>query len=204
VINIICDNALVAAFGRGKQEVNRGVVREIIDKFSEKEQRPVSSLMRHAADLAFFAAAAICVVLLAISLGRGRLMQHNPSRIVLPIVRDAAKPEDLSAVPPSSVGKTSEAARVAEGQDSGPAPKQGGMPTAGAAQEGQNVASAEKESEVKRVVKAGDRLGRLMKDVYGTSNGRLMKLVKERNPALRDSNMIMTGATIVFPLEESR
>jgi general secretion pathway protein A len=203
VINIICDNALVAAFGRGKKEVNREVVREIIHRFSEKE-RLTEYLRRHAIDLAFFAATAICVVLLAISLGRGRPTPHNPSRVVFPIVREAVKPEELPAVPPSSVDKTSEADMVAEVQGPGPAPKQAGMPTEGSAAEGQNVPFADKASEVTRVVRAGDRLGRLLADVYGTSNGRLMKRVKQRNPALRDCNVIMEGATIVFPLHESR
>jgi general secretion pathway protein A len=205
VINIICDNALVAAFVGRKKEVNKSVVREIIRIFSENEQRPVPYLRRPATALTFVASAAIAVAMLAISLGSWRHTLHNPDRVVLPIVREAVKPAGLPAVPSSPHGKISEDARVIEGKGPLPALKPAGsMTTAGAATEGRDPASAGNVSEVKKVVKTGDRLERLMADVYGTSNGRLMNMVKLRNPALRDCNVIVAGETIVFPLGESR
>jgi general secretion pathway protein A len=178
VINIICDNALVAAFSSGKKEVNKGIVRGIIHKFSEKEQRPVPYLRRHAADLAFAAAAAICIVLLTISLGKGRLTRHDPDRVVFPIVRDAMNPEEHPTAPPSSGGEAFKNARDYDGQGTLSATKPAGMPTTDANTEGRSLASTDKASEVKRIVRSGDRLERLMEDVYGTSNGRLTKPIK--------------------------
>jgi general secretion pathway protein A len=201
VINIICDNALVAAFDRKKKLVNKAIVSGIIHNFSEKEQQSVPYLRRPATVPTFVAAAAIAVALLTIMLGRGRPMQDRPTRIIFPIVREEAKPEGLQEIPASSAARTTKADIVTENQVSPSAPKAEGIAT-GVGTVGRNAAAAGKVREVTRVVKAGERLERLLTDVYGTSNGRLMKLVKERNPAIQNFDLIMEGEKIVFPLEE--
>lgn len=54
-------------------------------------------------------------------------------------------------------------------------------------------------SPVIRVVKAGDTLSRLVAEVYGVSNKRLLTLVKESNSSINDADRILVGDQILFP-----
>lgn len=50
-----------------------------------------------------------------------------------------------------------------------------------------------------RVVKRGDWLIKLVREVYGSSNDDLVNLVKQHNPQIRNSDILQPGDTIVFP-----
>jgi len=54
-----------------------------------------------------------------------------------------------------------------------------------------------------RVVERGDTLARLIKDVYGRVDARLIRLVKKANPDINNENLIIEGGRIVFPPKKS-
>ena len=54
---------------------------------------------------------------------------------------------------------------------------------------------------VARVIKQGQTLFRLTKEVYGHADPRLVEWVKESNPSISDITRIPAGSEIVFPKE---
>ena len=54
---------------------------------------------------------------------------------------------------------------------------------------------------VKRTVVKGDHLIGLIEEVYGSRDARLVALVKQHNPEIKDSNKIRVGETLIFPAE---
>ena len=51
-----------------------------------------------------------------------------------------------------------------------------------------------------RVVKPGDCLTKLIKDVYGTATDEIVEAVRRRNPQVRNPDIIVVGDTLVFPV----
>ncbi len=65
---------------------------------------------------------------------------------------------------------------------------------------GVGVAEAQEASfPVVRVIKQGQTLFRLTKEVYGHADPQLVEWVKENNPSIRDITRIPAGTEIVFP-----
>ena len=54
-----------------------------------------------------------------------------------------------------------------------------------------------------RVIERGDTLARLIKEVYGRVDSRLIRLVKQANPGINNENLIIEGGRIVFPTRKS-
>ncbi len=50
-----------------------------------------------------------------------------------------------------------------------------------------------------RIVKPGECLTKMIKEVYGTSNRKVLDAVLKRNPQIKDPNIVLAGNTIVFP-----
>lgn len=55
-----------------------------------------------------------------------------------------------------------------------------------------------------RVIKEGDTLINLCREVYGFSSEECLRRVLEVNPSIQNTNLIMVGETIVFPSVENR
>ncbi|GFO62062.1 hypothetical protein GMST_43870 [Geomonas silvestris] len=63
------------------------------------------------------------------------------------------------------------------------------------------VESAARE-EASKVVKRGDTLARLISQVYGHVDAKLITLVKKANPTIDNENLIIEGRRIVFPVNK--
>lgn len=50
-----------------------------------------------------------------------------------------------------------------------------------------------------RIVKPGECLIKMIKEVYGKSNRNVLDAVLKRNPQIKDPNIVLVGDTIVFP-----
>ena len=50
-----------------------------------------------------------------------------------------------------------------------------------------------------RIVKPGECLSKMVKEVYGTSNRKVLDTVLKRNPQIKDPNIVLVGGAIVFP-----
>jgi general secretion pathway protein A len=168
VINVLCDNCLISAFGYGKKKVSLGVVREIIRDFGMR--KPFYVRWR------WSLAAALLLVVVALAGGglyqRAALTERNPDLALRPVKSEAGRAEAAPVAEKEAVAAPAAA----------PAPAPVGEDT---------IAS--------RVIARGDTLARLIKDVYGQVDSRLIRMVKKANPAINDENLIVEGGRIVFP-----
>jgi hypothetical protein len=75
--------------------------------------------------------------------------------------------------------------------------------TTGAGDHGQaaapSPATAPANEVLTKSVKEGDCISRLIIDIYGYVDNKMIEVVKEYNPHIRDINMIKTGDLITFP-----
>jgi general secretion pathway protein A len=156
VINVLCDNCLISAFGYGKKKVGLAVVREIVADFGIR--RP------------FYARWHLVLLAGALSALVAGVVFHGSQSVPQKSAAFAEKPRQ--AVP-----------KVA---DRISAPASIGNPS------GEDVAAS-------RVVERGDTLARLIKEVYGHVDGKLILLVKKANPGISNENLIIEGGRIVFP-----
>jgi len=117
-INILCDNALITAFGYQKKQVNRAIVREIINDFTTKRRRHFPYFRWMAVSLSLLAASAIGWIYLDSHHLSNRTVQHTPDKVNVAIARNnVAKPDSLQKEPSASVKKISKVTRVANPGD---------------------------------------------------------------------------------------
>ena len=174
VINVLCDNCLISAFGYGKKRVGLGVVKEIIRDFGM--QKPLYARWHLNYVIAVLVAAGACLGLY------GKLTQTGkaPGLTLGPA-------KSLSNQPRESSG-----ASLASKAEAAPAPPDK------AAEDPLSAATL-----ASRVVERGDTLARLVKEVYGRVDSRLIRMVKKANPGIDNENLIIEGGRIVFPTRKS-
>jgi general secretion pathway protein A len=160
VLNILCDSALITAFGYQKKQVDRRIAEEIISDFAGRKKT----------HRWMWRISAAALLLTACTLG---LLRFAPQP---ELNRSAEKgPENISLQP--LINKNALPGRPLEAS---PPPVKGTVP-------------------VTRVVKAGDRLAKLVEDVYGETDQRLIELVKQHNSRIRSIDTIEVGDKIIFP-----
>jgi len=160
VINVLCDNCLISAFGYGKRRVSLGVVREIVRDFGIR--RPYFVRWR------FYLTGAVLATVIA------GIINHERQT-------EAKRTNDL-------VGKAKESI-VNERRI---------LPVSTTAAE----SASHEESVATRIVERGDTLARLIKEVYGHVDSKLIRSVKKANPGLNNENLIIEGRRIVFPAKK--
>jgi len=178
-INILCDNALITGFGYKKKPVNTKIVREVIADFGGKAK---PSLLRWV--LAPTALILLIAGLFLIYPYRGlflsklsnpelsRTATQNPIREeIKPSVEKPGPPQTDQTEPPKKEIEISTAEKIPE----------------------------KTSSAIIRIVKKGDNLFRLTKEVYGYADDKLVEGVKQSNPRIKDVNRILVGEEIVFP-----
>ena len=175
-INILCDNALITGYGSGEKKVSFRTAGEIIADMGGKPH----------ANLPGWRIASLCLLLF---LAAGYWI-HSTNAF-----HTRTQPPDKPAVIrlESQVGSAPGPVNVSAGQD-GPAEEKK-IP----------VVKPKVKNEafpVTRVVKKGDNLSRLARDVYGYSNRGVLDRVKQRNRGIKDFNRIKTGKKIIFPAME--
>jgi len=52
------------------------------------------------------------------------------------------------------------------------------------------------------VIVKGDTLAKLIKDVYGYVDTKMIRMVKKANPEIENENVIREGGRIVFPVQK--
>jgi general secretion pathway protein A len=211
-LNVLCDNVLITGFGYQKNPVTASIAREVVTDFAAKQRQPpvwrwkVAALVGVAVFLAF-------VVILSLSpyrhgaaqmlddAGLGQATMPEPA--LSPVSRPPGEPQlavPVREVPPPSKPKGAvEPPGAAE-------PKAAIKPESAIqvkdiAQQKRGVAIASYKT---RVVKRGETLSDLIREVYrispkSTFEPSLIDLVKQRNPAIIDSNLILAGSVIRFP-----
>jgi general secretion pathway protein A len=167
VINVLCDNSLITAFGYGKEKVGIAVVREITRDFGM--QRPPY--------LRWAALTTAVGVLLTVGgffglKNKGILPEAKPVVKMQPV-----KLRGKAVTTATPISSTVEVGKAAPGGDG---------------------------TEVVRMVAKGDTLAKLIKDVYGYVNPRIIRAVKNANPEIDNENLIIEGGRIVFPAQKRK
>jgi general secretion pathway protein A len=170
VINVLCDNSLITAFGYGKKKVGIGVVKEITRDFGMT--RPWR----------FASHAAVCGVVIILVTGYVALRQ--PETIFGRKI--------LVTIPTYKV-------------TSNPSPahfriKQGGSESIHA---DQSPERSDGTTYVERKIRKGDTLAKMIMDVYGHVDSRMITVVKKANPHINNENVIVEGGEIRFPMNKN-
>jgi general secretion pathway protein A len=167
VINTLCDNCLITAFGRQQKKVSAKIAREIIADL--EGARPVAFHWGIAVATVVVLATGVLLTTLH-NAPRETARPSSPS-VPAPVVSQPLPPQEVQAVPaPAS-----------------PVPAVTATPQPDA------------EMPVRKVVKKGDTLARLILETYGSSDKRLIEMVKRNNPKIVNENIIVEGEKIYFP-----
>ena len=206
-LNVLCDNALITGFGYQKNPVTAAIAREVVSDFAAQKKRPVLRPRKWQVP----ALVAVCVLLallvaLFLSPYKADVMQMLGD---VGLVGQSAKPEPVRA-PVSRVPD-----ELQQGIPAVPLPSEpkGAVEQPVAAEPKaaieQKVVPQQKESVAgtpykTRVVKRGETLSELMRQVYGISpeaalESSLIEFVKRHNPSIVDPNVIIAGSVIRFP-----
>ena len=194
-LNILCDNALITGFGLQKNPVTASIAKEVVADFaSPRKEQPRIRRWQIAAliGLGLFVALLIALFL---SPYKNSLMES----LGVTNLSHPTKPEPVRA----PVNHTPDV----KPQGTSPATV---TPAPAAQESGVNQkAAVESKSSVKanykiRVVKEGETLTDLIREVYGISrkaalDASLIEFVRQHNPAITDSDLIIAGSVIQFP-----
>lgn len=184
-INIICDNALITAFGRQKKTVSAKTASEVISDLKGKKREAsfrwgyAAGALAAAVPILWFAAGDLHFI--------GNRGEENKTAQVEATHHQApvsAEEKEESTAPPGAA--VSPVASVSSGA---------AAPGAGTA------ATHVKPGKypVNRLVKKGDNLSTLTRKIYGFTDFRLMENVKKENPSIKNIHRIYVGDEIIFP-----
>lgn len=154
MINILCDNALLTAYGYRHQRVESKTAREIIaDHDGKKELRPFATWG--------ISAAAIVSLMLMVGFWGGYVSK------LMSVSEVEAHPKIIKTKLPDRITPP--------------------------------ITSPEAKFPVTLKANRGDNLNKMVEDMYGVSNTKLIRMVKEENPHISDANIILEGEKIRFP-----
>jgi len=227
MLNILCDNALIAGYGLQQKPVGAALARQVIADLREKAEAPTSRVRL------WIPAAGLLAVVLAVAFAAYQLRMDGPGTTTLRSAVHAVS--EVAPMPPQlpPVGET-DAPMPALLEPVGEPPSEpvvvAAAPMEDAAYPPDLAATTRYEpavlsverpepsqprmvvpgaervdrprpaaSAVTRVVREGDCLIPLIKSVYGYYNDDLIEWVKASNPELDDEHRVFVGDTIVFP-----
>jgi general secretion pathway protein A len=195
-LNILCDNVLITGFGYKIKPVNTKIVKEVIADFNGKEKPPLWKWVIPPTALLLF-----IVGLFLIYPYKGLILSGvenfiSPNKTLsIPKVEDRdlsetaiqnpIKEETKPSVDKPEIPQTEQTPLIEEKMNS---PEEKKNPE-------QSVAS----SSTFRTVKRGDNLFRMTEKVYGHVNDKLVAMVKQNNPRIKDVDHILVGEEIIFP-----
>jgi general secretion pathway protein A len=192
-LNILCDNALITGFGYQKNPVTTRIVREVVSDFASGGKQAPLALARRWRVAALIVLGLFVALVIAFFLSPyGNGVKETLGVAGLSLTR---KPEPVRALVNRAPGDEASVtpANAAVQQESSVSPK-------AVAESKSNVETKYKT----RVVKKGETLTDLVREAYRVDpkappDDALFELVKQHNPAIRDSNLIITGSVIQFP-----
>ncbi|MBU0481711.1 MAG: AAA family ATPase [Proteobacteria bacterium] len=224
MLNILCDNALVAGFGFQERKITRAIASQVIADF-QGNRRPVGFIWKYAS---VFGALLLSISVLNgsqvfSSFRKADLDRNKPAGPVnsqAGIERET-KPPPARSPAPSATGQSQttllssgpfSVSRAAEGTTAPP-----DEPVAGeAADREPEIIAAPAKNEQKQpepspalsksrpgprtiTVRKGEHLSRICLDAYGFVNDQLIRRVQAGNPKIFDADLIFIGDTIILP-----
>jgi general secretion pathway protein A len=184
LLNILCDNALITAFGYYQQKpVTKQIAKEIIRDFKSPERsRAVPRLL-------FVTSGLIVLVLLltgVVWISQQKGLFHGKAGMLIRAEQRMQPDRGVHQERPIEKAVS---------------PDYQAQPTRITRQE---RPSPEKNEGISKTVNEGDTLSRLIRDVYGPDTKKpeiwkLLELVKLKNPGIKNMNVIVPGQTVIFP-----
>ena len=197
IINTLCDNCLITAFGKQQRRVTASIAREIIADFGGPRRQKIAWSIPALASLVVVASALWLYGRSAPSPAQAPITPvHKPAAAVVDVKVPMPKREQSGDVQPARELKavyhrTQPVAAVAKGgkrphhkKVGKPIPNQGSIP-------------------MHKVVKKGDTLQKLVLETYGSVNGRLLDLVRHNNPRVTTMDSLQGGERIYFPSRDN-
>jgi general secretion pathway protein A len=202
-LNILCDNALITGFGYKIKPVNTKIVKEVITDLNGGIEEKPSSLkwvIPPAALPVFIVLFLFFYVNKSLILSRAenvlsrfqgvfisKVESPDPSRSG---VGDSLKEQTKPPVDKPEISQTERSTQAKEKIE----------PSEEKTVQGPSKTS----SLIIRTVKKGDNLFSLTKEVYGHADDKLVAMVRQNNPWIKDVDKLPTGVEILFPalLEE--
>ena len=184
VLNILCDNALIAGLGYNKRPITKKVAKEVVRDF-EGSLQP-----RHSRRWVPVGAALGVALLLVVIVW---LLPNKSKKELLGKLGIMAPREQLA--PNSAIAEVKQPRYVPRDEQVQPAKV--------SAEEPLSAKKSDSAGLTKTVVR-GDTLSRLVKDVYGVDEKgqdakKLLDLITSRNPEIKSVDLIHPGQKIVFP-----
>jgi general secretion pathway protein A len=173
VINVISDNTLITAFGYGRKKIGISIVKEITRDLGIQRSFYTRSWVN--LTLIGFLLIAAIVSMRGITV----LFTAKPVQPFQVVKRQSPGPTD-------TLNERHEPTAVRNETS---------------AQYKPSVVKSQ--ASVDRVVEKGDTLAKLVKNVYGHVDKKMIRLVKQANPHIENENLIVEGRRIVFPIKKT-
>jgi general secretion pathway protein A len=174
IINVLCDNALIAGFGLHKNPVKKAIVREIIRDYRGLPGRSFGRVLIPATAVA---------VLLVLAFGGAKYLGFL----------DKVKLPELRKYFPQSQEEQQEKTGYA-GATAGPA----GPSPEGHVEKAPSGHKPEPGMTTRKVV-IGDTLSKMALETYGNSDVEVIKKIQKYNPEITNPDTIYLGSTIQLP-----
>ena len=193
-LNVLCDNALITGFGYEKNPVTANIAREVAADFASPQKRQPHLRRWQLAALLVIGLVLALLIALFLSPYRNSVMET----LGIESLSHTGKPEPVRAqVSPAPVEKPQGISSITAA-----APVQRLSSANQKAPMGSNSDMATKYKT--RVVKEGQTLSSLIREVYGinpkaAADASLIQLVIQANPTITDSDLIIAGSVIRFP-----
>lgn len=219
MINILCDNALIAGFGYRARKISGAIVKQVIADFKGKSRPPLFSWKYAFIVGAFFLSAA---ALNGMNIsppfspsGFGGLGQSETTGSMAQVAEKRSQDPSLSAAEidnsPNKTKGTPLSIKIRENNpptrialvETRPAPAPAPS-TSEVKETPTSIKMVGNDAPIggglqKRTVKKGEYLSQICLDTYGFVNDQLIRTVKANNPNIRDADLIFIGDTIFFP-----
>jgi len=182
MLNILCDNALVTGLGYRKKPVTAAIVREVIRDLEGKGRVGARRRWAWVSVTALF----VIGVVLLVSPGREVLLSHESEAISAPI--PVPPPEKLAPEPSQGLLRLVPSADEGGRAEAIPPVRDAGAPQ-----------TSDPLPVDTRIVKQGNTLFSMARDVYGFVDARVIQRIVESNPEIADVNKVLVGTEIRFP-----
>ena len=187
VMNILCDNALITGFGYQEKRISARTAKEVIADFEGKKKKPVLFKWLLASSSLILLAGYIFLISpfkdQVLSNSDQKTISGNPAPSVNPIEK-VVVPETVKTAPVEIAPVKTDIKLTPEERKPKPVIKS--------------------KFPVKRVIKKGDTLYSLVRDVYGTANKELIERVKQQNKQIKKDNKIVVGDKLSFPEQKKK
>jgi general secretion pathway protein A len=202
-LNILADNALVTGFGYQQKPVPLKVIKEVIANLGGR-WRPFTRRLALAASLTILL---LVLGVMGVSIIHSPSASRSKASISLPVSDQAAgsfvKDSGKGEIRPASGIQSSEDPEI-KNQESRDIPleRKAGAPRIREeepAPAGDRPGQKPESFPFTRKVRKGETLYRITREIYGLNNPKLLDLVKEQNPWIKEDFKIRPGQAIIFP-----